>query len=57
MQYQITNFFLGHFASQGPGGVMIEFCMATILATLILDDDVMQAIKSVKHHPCCLQSK
>ena len=32
---------------QGPGEVMVQFCMASLLATLVLDDEVMELIKWV----------
>ena len=35
------------FFMQGPGEVMVQFCMASLLATLVLDDEVMELIKWV----------
>ena len=29
----------------GPGESMIQFCMASLLATLVLDDEAMELIK------------
>lgn len=29
----------------GPGANMIQFCMASLLATLVLDDDAMELIR------------
>jgi hypothetical protein len=29
----------------GPGADMIQFCMASLLATMVLDDDAMELIR------------
>jgi hypothetical protein len=29
----------------GPGASMIQFCMASLLATMVLDDDAMELIR------------
>ena len=31
--------------AEGPGAVRVRFCMASALATLVLDEDVMRAVK------------
>jgi hypothetical protein len=30
---------------QGPGHEMVQFCMASMLATLVLDDEAMETIR------------
>ena len=41
---------------QGPGDTMIQFCMASLLATLVLDDDVMNMIRECGEAPILFEA-
>ena len=40
--------------SDGPGDTGVRFCMASALATLVLDEDVMVLLRTVVKRQCCL---
>lgn len=42
--------------TQGPGSGMIQFCAASLLATLVLDDDVMDLIREREEAPLMFQA-
>lgn len=42
--------------AQGPGETMIQFCMASLLATLVLDDDAMALIKERNEAPIMFEA-
>lgn len=41
---------------QGPGETMTQFCMASLLATLVLDDDAMALIKERNEAPIMFEA-
>jgi hypothetical protein len=45
-----------HRNTQGPGENLLQFCAASLLATLVLDDDAMEVIKERGEAPTMFEA-